>query len=65
MPFLAWVLIITAIDPQLAPKIPPERSFATQAECNAEREAFIKAHMYNNWQGLTMSPLIRTICQYQ
>ena len=65
MLLLAWVLTITAIDPQFSPKIPPEKSFATETECNAAREAFIKANMYTNWQGLKMAPMVRTLCHLE
>jgi len=64
MMLLAWVLTISALDPS-AEKIIPARPpvFESQANCETTREDFIRAHMYKNWQGLKMAPLVRTACQ--
>ena len=64
MLLLVWILSITALDPSANKIIPSNKPlFAAQSDCEAAREAFIRANMYKNWQGLTMAPLVRTLCQ--
>lgn len=61
---LAWLLIVTPLDPVANKIVPnPPQVFTTEAECNTARESLIKSNMYQNWQGLTMAPLITTSCK--
>lgn len=63
MLLLTWMLVVTPLDPVANQIIPQQKpSFATEELCNSAQEAFIRAHMYTNWQGLKMAPLVRTSC---